>query len=61
LLRTTHASLVDPYMGQQELREGQKALARLELIPSNEYPELVRMIASPNILADALPQIRGER
>jgi hypothetical protein len=48
-------------MGQQELREGQKALARLELIPSNEYPELVRMIASPNILADALPQIRGER
>jgi hypothetical protein len=45
----------------QELREGQKAPARLELIASNEYPELVKMIASPNILADGLPQIRGER
>jgi len=61
ILRSAHDSRVDPYMGQQELWEGQKILALLELIASNEYPELVKMIASPNILADALLQIRGER
>ena len=60
-VRSAHDSRVDPYMGQQELWEGQKILALLELIASNEYPELVKMIASPNILADALPQIRGKR
>ena len=61
ILRSAHDSRVDPYMGQQELWEGQKILALLKLIASNEYPELVKMIASPNILADALLQIRGER